>query len=231
MKDFLFPWLSIGWIERWQRAVVKECDPNKDSLNLRPKQSVYNDPKHRCAALTAVTESVPNNAKGIWRFCSHIMEKPTTHRAVLIPHGRTHTSTPIIFHSPCLSFQPLCFFVWSCNLQSFSGHVFGHWAFFLSLSLSSLTWSFPQLLHRTLSRSLHFDLTSLPIFLTKDFSVLFSPLLLQSPSSFQSPHLFLSSPLLSSPLLSCPLLSLPSVTDTGCWGQWETQGHKETKDP
>lgn len=34
-----------------------------------------------------------------------------THRAVLIPHGGTHTPTPIIFHSLCLYFQPLFFFL------------------------------------------------------------------------------------------------------------------------
>ena len=88
---------------------MKECDPNKDSLNLGPKQSVCNDSKHRCAALSAVTESVPNDVRGIQRFCSHTMEIPTTHGAALIPHGGTHTPAPIIFPSLCLSFQSLFF--------------------------------------------------------------------------------------------------------------------------
>lgn len=99
----------------WQLAVVKECDPNKGSLNLTAKQSVCSDPKHRCTALAAMTESASNDERGIQRFCSHIMEIPTTHKAVLIPNGGTHTSTPIIFHS--LSFLSVAVFL-SASLTS-----------------------------------------------------------------------------------------------------------------
>lgn len=79
------------------------------------------------------------------------MEIPTTHRALLIPHGGTHTSTPIIFHSF------LSVFVWFSNLQSLTGHVFGHWAFFFQrISLSSLTWPFHSCCTATFSTWLHF---------------------------------------------------------------------------
>lgn len=104
--------------------------PKQRLFEYKAQTECLNDPKHRCAALTGMTESVPNNVQGIQRFCSHIMEIPTTHRAVLIPHGRTHTPTPIIFHSLSLSFFHLLFFVWFSNLQYLSCHVFGHWAFF-----------------------------------------------------------------------------------------------------
>lgn len=88
---------------------------------------------------------------GIWRFCSHIMEIPTAHRAVLILYGGAHTRTPIIFHSPCLflffsglffvqlSYIQFLFRVWIWSLDSF---------LFLSFSLLFHIWSFYLMQHR-----------------------------------------------------------------------------------
>lgn len=87
---------------------MKEHDPDKGLLNLRAKQSVYNDPKHRCATLTATTDPVSNDARGIQRFCSHIIEIATTTRAVLV---EGHKLLPLLliisFCSPFSCF-PLC---------------------------------------------------------------------------------------------------------------------------
>lgn len=149
---------------------MKERDPNKDALNVRPKQSVYNDPKHRCAALTTTTESVSNDARGIRTFCWHIMEYPPQTEPFLRPlEGHIlllllffPLSLYFSFSSPTSrTFQTMCLVT----------------GLFLSLLKSSWFEVFPQL---------RFDLTFLPICLI-NFT------LLQTQSSF------LSSSRLSSP--------------------------------
>lgn len=97
-----------------------------------------------------------------------------------------------------------CFFIWFSNLQTRSGHVFGHWAFFLRLSLSSPTWC-----SLDAAQELFQEVSTL----TRQ---LFQPsppvLFLKSQLCFQSPYVF-SSPLLSS--ISGGHWGLRPVRDTG----------------
>lgn len=132
----------------------------------------------------------------------HIMEN--THRTQSCCHPLHILLLLLFFTLSVFSFQTPFFFVWFSNLQSFRAMHLVTGLFFPSLSLSSLTCSFPWWLHRNFFKKtlLWPDISS-----NLTHQVLFSFLSqLQSRSHCQSPYVY-SCPLFLPPLLSSPLLN------------------------
>lgn len=143
-------------------------------------------------------ESVPNNVRRIQRFPAHIMDIPTTHRAVVIPNRWTHSPLLLFFTFSVFSFSHylLSASLTFCPFQAMS---LATKLFFSSNVISDLV--FPILAAQELCQEgSTFDPAPSPILLV--FSVLF---------------LFLSLRCVFSSHMSSPLLS-----------QWWTRGHKYT---